>query len=408
MVEPQVQTLFVQLALVLVAARLLGRLARRVGVAPVVGELLTGIVLGQSLLGAVFPGAYAAVFPADGETLAPFAAVGLVLLLVLAGVETDLAFVRRRAVGAVAVTAGGVAVPFSLGFVYTWALPSAYLASTGRVVVGLFLATALSVSAVPVIARILADLDATGRDVGQLILAAAMLTDVVGWVLVALIAGIHQSETAALGDLATTVGLLVVFVVAAFAVGRPLVEGLLRRVETARTPTLSAFSVVVLAAFVGVAVALTLGIETGVGAFVVGLVVGRSDSLDPLALQTLERVTLGLFAPLFFGSAGLAADVSGIVQPSAALAALGMLVVAVVGKFAGAYLGAVVAGLDRWEGFCLGAGLNARGAVEIVVAAIGLSLGILSPILYTAVVLVAILTSIMASPLLRWGLQHVD
>lgn len=120
MVEPQAQTLFVQLALVLVAARLLGRLARRVGVAPVVGELLTGIVLGQSLLGAVFPGAYAAVFPADGETLAPFAAVGLVLLLVLAGVETDLAFVRRRAVGAVAVTAGGVAVPFALGFVYTW------------------------------------------------------------------------------------------------------------------------------------------------------------------------------------------------------------------------------------------------------------------------------------------------
>lgn len=408
MVEAQIQTLFVQLSIVLVAARLLGRIARRLGVAPVVGELLTGIVLGQSLLGAVLPGTYAAVFPADGEALAPFAAVGLVLLLVLAGVETDLAFVRRRAVGAVAVTVGSVAFPFALGFAYTWVLPTAYLASTDRVVVGLFLGTALSVSAVPVIARILDDLDATGRDVGQLILASAMLTDVVGWTLVALIAGIHRSERATLGDLATTVGLLVAFVVAAFAIGRPLVKGLLRRVETARTPTLSAFSVVVLAAFVGVAVALTLGVEMGVGAFVVGLVVGGNDVLDPLALQTLEHVTLGLFAPLFFGSAGLAADVSGIVEPAAALAAIGMLAVAVVGKFAGAYLGAVVAGLDRWEGFCLGAGLNARGAVEIVVAAIGLSLGILSPVLYTAVVLVAILTSIVASPLLRWGLRHVD
>ena len=138
-----------------------------------------------------------------------------------------------------------------------------------------------------------------------------------------------------------------------------------------------------------------------------GLDVGQSDRLDPVAIRTLERVTLGLFAPLFFGSAGLVADLAGVAEPGAALVTAGLFAIAVVGKFVGAYAGGVVAGLSRWERFCLGAGLNARGAVEIVIAAIGLSLGILSPVLYTGVVLVAILTSIMAAPLLRWGLRRV-
>ena len=407
MAEPQLTTLFVQLSLVLVVARLLGRVAARSGLAPVVGELLTGLVLGASLFGTLAPGLYAAAFPLGGETLAPFAAVGLVLLLVLAGVETDLAFVRRRAVGAVAVTAGGIALPFALGFAFTWVLPASYLAAADRLVVGLFLATALSVSAVPVIARILDDLEATGTDVGQLILASAMLTDVVGWLLVALIAGVYRTGTAAVSGLATSVLLLAGFVLAAATVGRRLLDALLRRADAADTPTLSAFSVVVVAAFVGVSIALAIGVESGVGAFVVGLVVGQSDRLDQVAVRTLERVTLGLFAPLFFGSAGLVADLAGVVEPGAALVTAGLFAIAVVGKLAGAYAGGAVAGLSRWESFCLGAGLNARGAVEIVIAAIGLSLGILSPALYTGVVLVAILTSIMAAPLLRWGLRRV-
>ena len=404
MADPEMLTLFVQLSLVLLVARALGRVAWTLGFAPVVGELLTGLVLGQALLGTVAPGIYAAVFPAGEATLAPFGAVGLVLLLVLAGVETDLEFVRRRVSQAVAVTVGGIVVPFVLGFGFAWLLPAAALASADRVVVGLFLATALSVSAVPVIARILDDLEALGRDVGQVILATAMLTDVVGWLLLALITGAHGTGGVAVRDLATTVGLLVGFVALAFALGRPVLGALFDRVEAARTPTLSAFSIVVMAAFVGVAIALALGIETGVGAFVVGLVVGQVPDLDPPAVRTLERVTLGLFAPLFFGTAGLRVDLAGVLAPGGLLVVAGMFAVAVVGKFAGAYLGARAAGLRPWEGFCLGAGLNARGAVEIVVAAIGLSTGILSPLLYAAVVLVAILTSVMATPLLRWGL----
>jgi Kef-type K+ transport system membrane component KefB len=245
-------------------------------------------------------------------------------------------------------------------------------------------------------------------DVGQTILSVAMLTDVVGWVLVAVVAELAATGTAAAMDVVGPMAVLVGFAVVALTVGTRLADAVLVRAETARTPTLSAFSVVMVSATVAVAIALAVGLEAAIGAFVVGLVLGRSARLDDTAVETVELVTLGFFAPLFFGTAGLQADLAGLVEPGALPVAAATFLVAVVGKFGGASLGATLAGYSRWEAVALGSGLNARGAMEIVVAAVGLSLGVLTPVVYTAIVLTAILTSVMASPLLAFAFRRTQ
>jgi Kef-type K+ transport system membrane component KefB len=373
----------------------------------VVGELLTGVVLGPSLFGLFAPGAYEVVFGGEFPALAAFGGFGLVLLLTLAGIETDLAVIRARLGGAVAVALGGILVPFGLGLGLGLVVPEAYLVDPAeRLLFAVFLATALSISAVPVVTRILTDLDAMDSPVGQTILGVAMLTDVVGWLLVAVVAELARTGTAAAADVARPLGALAVFVLLAFAVGPRIADALLERAERARTPTLSAFSIVVVAAVVAVAIAQAVGLEAAIGAFVAGLVLGRSSRLDGAAVETVELVTLGLFAPLFFGTAGLRADLAGLLQPGALFVAAATFLVAVVGKFGGAVLGATVAGYPRWEAVALGSGLNARGAMEIVVAAVGLSLGVLTPVVYTAIVLTAILTSVMAAPLLAFAFRR--
>jgi Kef-type K+ transport system membrane component KefB len=402
-------TLFVQLALVLLVARALGRVAALLGLAPVVGELLTGVVLGPSLFGLVAPGAYAAAFGGESAGLAALGGFGLVLLLVLAGVETDIDVIRERIGGALAVALGGILLPFALGFALGLVVPDAFLVDPGqRLLFAAFLATALSISAVPVVTRILTDLDAMDSPVGQTVLAVAMLTDLVGWLLIAVVAELAETGTASVGSVARPLVVLLLFALLAFIVGRRAVEAVLARVPTARTPTLSAFSVTMLAAVVAVAVATAVGLEAAVGAFVAGLVLGRSRGLDHDAIETIELFTLGFFAPLFFGTAGLQADLTGLAAPGGLLVGAATFVVAVVGKFGGAWAGATLADYSRWEAVALGAGLNARGAMEIVVAVVGLSLGVIGPVVYTAIVLTAVLTSVMASPVLELAFDRLS
>lgn len=396
--------LLLQLALLLAVARALGLWFARRGVPSVVGEILAGFVLGPTLFGAVAPGLREAVFPAEPaqqHLLGVVSLLGVMLLLLLTGLETDLKliFARRRIAGMVSL--GGIIVPFTLGVGAAVVIPDRLVGPIDLTTFALFIGTAMSISAIPVIAKVLIELGVIRRDIGQLTLAAGMIDDTIGWILLSVVAGLARSGTLTAGAVAGSVLSVAGFLLGAFTLGRWLLGAMVRRVATTFPGRGPLLTLVVMMALLFAAVTQWLEIEAALGAFVLGILAGQIRRIDHHLVNVLEMTTLTIFAPIFFASAGLQVDLGALLEPTVALVGAFVLSAAIGGKFIGAYLGAKAAGLSALEGLTLGAGMNARGALEIIVATIGLSLGVLTQEMFTIIVMVAIVTSLMAPPILR-------
>jgi Kef-type K+ transport system membrane component KefB len=393
------------LTVVLIVAHLLGALADRVGFVPVVGELLTGLVLGPSILGVLAPGVAALVVPVPAG-LEALSSLGLVLLLVLAGTEVDVAALRESLRPTVALATGAFLVPFTGGVALGYLLPGRYLAAPGsRGPFALLLGTALAISAVPVAVRVLVDLDAMDRPVGQLTLTAAVVVDAIGWIALTVVFQLARDGGTDPLAVGRTVLVLAAFGGLVLAVGPAIARSVFAAATRVRSPVLTGFSAVVALGVGAAATALALGLEPILGAFLAGVVV--RPALDADSARVFEVATLGLFAPLFFATAGLRVDLSGVVDPEVLVVGAVTLAVAVAGKALGVAVGAAVTELSAEETVCLAIGLNARGAMEIVVAALGLSVGLFSPTMYAVIVLVAIVTSVVTPPLLRRALARL-
>ena len=403
--EHELLVFWVQFVTLLVVARLLGSLMLRVGQPSVIGEIAAGVLLGPTVLGKLWPDGAHWLFPpepAQSAMLLVVGWIGILMLLVLTGFETDLGLIRQLGRAAVAVAAGSVLLPFALGLGAAYVLPGNFVGEgQQRTTFALFLATALSISSLPVIAKILTELGLTRRNFGQLTIAAGMANDVVGWLLLGAVASLARSGSLQVGRLLLTVLGMGVFLVLMFTVGQRAVDLALRRVRQREAGVPGALTVTIAAAFGAGAVTQALGVEAVLGAFVAGIIVRRSRFQDTRVAGVLENVTVAVFAPLFFATAGLRVDLGLLADPVVLFWSVVVVVVASIGKFAGAYVGGRLARLGRGEAFALGAGLNARGALEIVIATVGLSLGVLNTRSYTVVVIMAIATSMAAPPLLR-------
>lgn len=403
--EHHMLVFLVQLVVLVTVARLLGAAMKRAGQPAVVGHLAAGLVLGPSVFGKLWPQGARWVFPPDevqSGMLLVVGLIGIVMLLVVTGFETDLALIRRLGRAAFAVAGASVAIPFALGLATGYLLPGSFVPTDkGRIVFALFMAAALSISSLPVIAKILSELGLTRRNFGQVILAAGMGNDVIGWLALGAIASMARSGSIELGRLAFTVVGMALFLGLAFMVGGPVIDRLLRRVRQRGGGVEGALGVTLLVAFAAGTVTQALGVEAVLGAFVAGILLGRSKFQDSNVLHTLESATGAVFAPLFFATAGLRVDVALLARGDVLAWAVVVIAVATVGKLVGAYLGGWLARLPSRERLALGVGLNARGALEIVIASVGLSLGVLNPRAYTVVVIMAITTSMAAPPLLR-------
>ncbi|MGB8699463.1 MAG: cation:proton antiporter, partial [Thermosynechococcaceae cyanobacterium] len=401
----------VQLALLLLVARTGGEVMQRINLPPVIGELMAGVILGPSVLGALLPNLQQAIFPRDqsqSNLLAVVSWLGVLFLLIVTGLETDLNLIIRKGKTALIISMGGIIVPFITGLGLGWFLPDSFLADPSkRLVFTLFIATAMSISAVPVIAKVLMDLNLIRRDIGQITLAAGMTDDTIGWILLSIVAGLASSGTVDFKTILESVMGAVLFLAFAFTIGRSLMIQILRWVDDqvgGATASLSAVLVIGLAAS---ALTHRLGIEAALGAFVTGILAGQAPRFSREAGRTLELITVSFLAPIFFAGAGLKVNLLQLLNPATFIVGLVVLGIACFGKFTGAYIGSRIGGLTHWEGLALGSGMNARGAMEIIVATIGLSLGVLNQQMYSIVVMVAIVTSLMAPPLLRWTLTHV-
>jgi Kef-type K+ transport system membrane component KefB len=404
--------LLVQFGLLLLAARALGEAAVRFRLPSVVGELLAGFLLGPTLLGQLAPGAFEAIFPQEPgqfHLLEAFSWFGVILLLVLTGIETDVGLIARKGRKALGISAGGIIVPFGMGVGLGFLLPGTFLAAPDqRLVFALFVGTALGLSAIPVIAKVLMEMNLVWRDIGQLTLAAGMVDDVTGWILLGVVTGLAKSGEVNMVVVAQAIASVLLVLAFSITVGRRLVSGGLRLVDNHIGGEQAKITfVMVLALFLAAGTHL-LHLEAALGAFVAGVLVGQVKRFDASTRRTFENMTLGVFAPVFFAEAGLRVDLSSVLRADVLPFAGLVMAVAIVGKFVGAFVGAKLNRLGRWEALSIGAGMNARGAIEIIVATIGLNLGILTAEMYAIILTVAVVTSLMAPPLLRWTLRRVE
>ncbi|HUF98112.1 MAG TPA: cation:proton antiporter [Ilumatobacter sp.] len=403
--EHQVLVFLLQLVVLLAAARVLGQVARRVGQPAVVGELAAGVIVGPSVFGNALPDQFDWLFPADAVQsgmLFTVGWIGVMLLLVVTGFETDLNLIVRLGKAAVWVTLGSLIVPFGFGLGAGFLAPDSLVgADTDRTIFALFLAAALTISSLPVIAKILSELQLLRRNFGQLTLAVAMANDVIGWIILGVIAGMAGSGRLDLGQLARTLLWLTVFLLAAAVIGQRLVDAVLRTMRRLGTGMGGWVTVVVCFTFALGAITQALGVEAILGAFIGGILIGRSRYAKREVEDQIEVFTSSVVAPVFFATAGLRVDLGALTDPEVSVWVVLIIVAATASKFVGSWIGARGAGLVNREAYALGAALNARGALEIVIATVGLSLGVLNEASYTIVVIMAIATSVMASPLLR-------
>ncbi|MFO1149794.1 MAG: cation:proton antiporter [Alsobacter sp.] len=406
------ETLFILQVVVLVAAgRLAGEVMERVGQPAVMGQLLVGVALGPSLLGWLWPGVQHALFPADPaqkSMVDAIAQVGVLLLLLLAGMETDLALVNKVRRAALSVSVTGVAVPFACGFALGELLPDSMVADPARrLVTSLFLGTALSISSVKIVAIVVRQMNFARRNVGQVILASAIIDDTIGWLIIAITFGVASTGALELWPVLRSLAGAALFLLFSLTLGRRLVILAIRHTNDHFRGELPVVSAVLVIMGVLALVTDALGLHTVLGAFVAGVLVGESPILTRQIEEQVRGLTTALFMPVFFGLSGLSTDLTALADPSLLAVSAGLILIASVGKFAGAFAGGLIGGLTSRECVALGCGMNARGSTEVVVASIGLSMGVLSQTLFTMIVVMAVVTTMAMPPTLRWALARL-
>jgi K+:H+ antiporter len=406
------QALFIaQLALLLLVGRLMGEAAQRIGQPSVMGQLIAGLLLGPSFFGLLWPAAQHAIFPTDPVQKSMLDAVselGVLMLLLLTGMETDLQMVRRVGRAAITVSAAGVAIPFACGFALGQLLPAQYLPKPdARLVTAIFLGTALSISSVKIVAMVVREMNFMRRDLGQIIVASAILEDTIGWVIIAVAFGLASAGTIDVWSVGRAIIGTGLFMVFSFTIGRRIVFRLIRWANDNFRSDFPVITTILIIMAVMALITQLIGVNTVLGAFVAGILIGESPILTRHIDEELRGLIVALFMPVFFGLSGLNADLTILRSADLALLAVGLIVIASIGKFLGAFIGGTIGGLSRAESLALGCGMNARGSTEVIVATLGLSSGLLSQNLFTLIVTMAIVTTTAMPAMLRWSLKRL-
>lgn len=392
--------LLMQLIVVIGAARILGAWARRIGQPTVIGEIVAGILLGPSLLGFLLPWSQAFLFPATSlGALQLLSQIGVILFMFVVGVELDLRHLRRRAQQSILVSHASILVPFFLGVLLALLLYRQFAPpSVPFMAFALFMGIAMSITAFPVLARILQERALTQTPIGTVVIACAAVDDATAWCLLAAVVAIAKAES--LGSAAITVALAVAFVLVMLLIVRP--QAARRLTDAGGDAPYGAKTVAGVLIFVCVS-ALTaevIGIHALFGAFLAGAVLPANGRLRTFLRERLETFSAVFLLPLFFAYTGLRTQISLIDDFSGWLLCAAVIAVAILGKVGGSMLAARWTGMNWKSAFTVGALMNTRGLVELIVLNIGYDLGILSPQLFTMMVIMALVTTLMTGPIL--------
>ena len=402
MTEHDSLVFLLSLGAMLASARLAGELARWMGMPMVVGEIAAGVALGPTVFGRLAPGAQRWLFPGGAvrSMISGYTTIAVVLLLVVVGLEVDLGVLRRRGRSAALTGLLGVLLPFASGVALGFLLPDSDLVDPARrTTLALFLGVALSISALPVIAKTLLDLGLFKTDVGLLVMASAMIDDLVGWLALSLLLGPVRGGAIDLLSFGRTVGLAALFVAVMVIGGRRVIDSILAQVERAAASAAGrVLSLVILLALFGAAITQAIGLHAILGGFVVGLAVGGSRRVNERTRMAIEDFVINIFAPVFFASIGLRVDF--VAAFDLRLVAL-TLVLATLPKLLGCTLGARIGGLKWRQATAVGFGMNARGAMGIVLADLAREAGLLKDELFVSLVFMALATSLVSGPAMK-------
>jgi Kef-type K+ transport system membrane component KefB len=311
------------------------------------------VLLGPSVFGALMPEWRKIVFPdtpALKHMIDAVSQIGILLLLLLTGMETNLALVNRRRRAVISTSLFGIAIPFALGVALAYALPQELIpSSTARLVTALFLGTALSISSVKIVAMVLLEVGAIRRDLGQLILATAILDDTLAWIIIAVISGIAAHSTVDLPHVGLSLGLTALFLLASLTVGKHLVARIILWCNdnlTIEVPVISAILLIMLSMALATEL---IGVHTALGAFVAGLLVGQSPILTEHIEGELRGFIIAFFSPVFFAVAGLGMDLRTLFDSELLFFTLVVILIASLGKFLGALAGGMVGASPGWN-----------------------------------------------------------
>jgi Kef-type K+ transport system membrane component KefB len=398
---------FTTLAAIVGVGYALGRLFVCVGQPPVIGEVVAGILLGPSLLGTLSPEALNWLVPgpdADPKgqvtaALRAVAQVGVVLYMFLVGLELNAAKLKHRAHATVAVSHASIAAPFVLGAALAlWLYPHLSHRGVPFTSFALFMGVALSVTAFPVLARILTDRGLDKTPLGVVALGCAAADDVTAWCLLALVVGVAQAQVG--NALVISVGAFV-FIAVMFLLVRPLAVRLTRKLDNEPLPSAAIPGVFVAVLLAAVTTEL-IGIHAVFGAFLLGVVIPHDSRLAREFTAKTKDLVTSLLLPAFFAATGLRTEIGLLTRPEDWLFCAAIILAATVGKLGGTLAAARIAGQSWRTAAALGAMMNTRGLMGLIVLDIGLSLGVISPALFAMMVLMALATTMTTAPALRW------
>jgi len=399
----QLISLFLCLGIMLLTGRLFGEFFRKLKMPLVVGELVAGILLGPTVLGQYYPELNETIFTTKGTiglVLQGITTISVVMLLFAAGMEVELSIIRQQGKTALKTSFVGLIIPLVIGFFvgqecYDWFGENN---SDNILVFSLFIGTAMAISALPVIARTLMDLNLFKTKIGMIIIAAAMLDDLIGWILFSVVLGMMRQTGESWGFL-YTLGFTIVFALVMLTFGRFIINKFLPWAKQKISWPGGVLAISLAFAFLAAAFTERIGIHAIFGAFIVGIAFGDSVHLTEKTRDIINQFITNIFAPLFFVSIGFKLN---FIQNFDLDITLIVGATAIFSKLLGAGLGGLWGGLKLKEALAVGFGMNARGAMEILLATLALQAGVISSQLFVAIVIMAVVTSIMAGPMLQY------
>jgi Kef-type K+ transport system membrane component KefB len=393
--------LLLQISVVITAAKLFGIFFKRIGQPAVIGEIAAGIVLGPSLLGWLAPDVMSFIFPdASLDTLQLLSQIGLILFMFIIGLEVDIEILKSRASAAVVISHVSIVFPYFLGVFLAWHLYSTYApANIPFIAYGLFMGIAMSITAFPVLARIIREKKLTKTTAGGLAIICAAIDDVSAWCILALVVAIAKAGN--ISNALVTMFLSLVYVLVMMLVVKPILKKLSEsRFEDGKADI--TFTGIVFLLLIGSAfMAEVIGIHALFGAFLAGVIMPTSSSLRHVFTEKVEDVSVTLLLPLFFAFTGLRTQIGVLNEGHLWLLCIEIIGLAVVGKFVGSAIASRLVGQTWKDSLTIGALMNTRGLMELIVLNIGYELGILTTEIFTIMVLMALITTLMTGPALN-------
>lgn len=396
------------LGLLLIFARFLGELAERFNQPSVLGEILAGVILGPTILGAISPNWYYTLFPPTGGRalfLNGFTTIAITLFLLVAGMEVDLSVIWKQGKAASIIGIFGMIIPFFFGFVPALLTPQIFGGHAGSdpYIFALFFATALSISALPVIAKTLMDLNLYRSDLGMIIIAAAIFNDIVGWILFAVILGMIGTGSILGISVGSTIFFTILFAILSLTLFRYLINMALPWIQAHTSWPGGVLGFALSLALFCAAFTEWIGVHAIFGSFLIGVAIGDSSHLREHTRNILNQFISFIFAPLFFASIGL--KVNFFAQFDIVLVLI-VLLIACIGKIVGCGIGAKLSGLSEQESWAIGFGMNARGAMEIILGLLALQYKLIDEKMFVALVVMALVTSIISGPMMQKILRN--